>query len=456
MTPPPGDDIPPMGVVVSNIDPSEPAHVLIEKKDADGWVIVSNGTFTVEPRSSVTTRLARRAITGSEISAGGAYRITSNRPVTAYQINPHVSVGAYHSKGSSRDASLLLPVSAYGDTYIVPAWPYGPPSGSAGVEKAHVQIVAHAQTEVRVTSPVDGETGSTVPSLRAGETTTFCLQAGDYLQLTVKNAMDSFNGLSIEANHPVGVFSSNDCSNVPALWDAPACDHLEEQVLPVSSWGKEYALARVPQREGDWSDGYPPGLDGSVAIWQIMARDDDTTIHFNAAEDVRGLPESVALNAKEMVQYEVTGPPLHPGDFYVAADKPISVMQYMVGTMYDDLPGYALGDPSMVLWPPIERLRDSYVIDVPWGCNYNFLALVRERGTALSIDGLPVDATWSPVGTSSFEAARVRVMPGVHDVTGKGPFGVTVVGYDTFVSYAFPGGIADVPGPPGPPGHPPR
>ena len=44
-------------------------------------------------------------------------------------------------------------------------------------------------------------------------------------------------------------------------------------------------------------------------------------------------------------------------------------------------------------------------------------------------------------GTTGYEVARVPVADGVHVVEGGSGFGIIVVGYDAFDSYAYPGGL---------------
>jgi hypothetical protein len=93
-------------VSVSNIDPTQTANVVIEEKNGGNWTTVSNGSFSVGPRALVTRVLAHKYIAGTNIYVGGAYRITSDLPVIAYQFNPLDGSSSYLS-----DASLLLTAS---------------------------------------------------------------------------------------------------------------------------------------------------------------------------------------------------------------------------------------------------------------------------------------------------------------------------------------------------------
>jgi IgGFc binding protein len=418
---------PTYAVAVSNADRMASAHVVIERKDGDHWMTVNGGEFDVLPLSLVTRALGHRYVAGSTIYAGGAYRITSDRPVSAYQFCPLNSSTTQFS-----DASLLLPASAYDLYYILPAWPYGPADAHDGSDynnHAHLQIVAREPTTVTVSSPVLTEAGPSVPAIAAAGSGTFDLSEGDFLQLTVEEWMDSLNGAYIEADRPVAVFSSNDCVNVPVGGFATrSCDHLEEQVFGLQTWGTTYVAARVPQRA---SEG---------AIWQIMARDDDTHVTLDGSPLVTGLPPSLTLGAREMAELEVSGPPSQPGDFVARADKPILVTQYIVGGGYGN-PGIELGDPSMILAVPVEQYLGEYVVLVPKTWAYDYFVLVRTEGSVVTLDGTDVDDGWTHVGHSKFEVARIPVTDGVHELAASLPLGVIVVGYDSADSYGYPGGL---------------
>ncbi|MBW2526715.1 MAG: hypothetical protein JRI23_21205 [Deltaproteobacteria bacterium] len=409
-------------VAISNVDTAQTANVVIEQKSGTTWSVVSGGSFSVAPLSLQTRVLPHRYISGSEIYAGGAYRITSDLPVIAYQFNPLDGSSSYLS-----DASLLLPASAFDTYYIVPAWPYGPADGSISSGwPAHIQIAASSDTQVRVTSPITTVAGTGVPSLTPNVQASFNLTEGDYLQLTVLNFMDSFNGTYIESDQPVAVFTSNDCANVPTGGPYCCCEHLEEQVFGLQTWGTSYVAARVPRRSTEF------------AVWQIMAQEDTTTVSFDYNAQVTGLPANVTLNARQMVEYQVNGSASHPGDFFISADKPILVTQYMVASAFA---GGSNGDPSMIQAVPVEQFLDQYVVLVPSTWINDFLVLVREQGQTVSIDGNPVSSGWVPTGASNYEVARLSVPDGVHVLDGSAPFGVIVIGYDSYDSYGYPGGL---------------
>lgn len=410
----------PFAVAVSNVDPAATANVTVEMKTGATWAPVSGGTFSVAPRGLKTVNLAHRFTTGSALYAGGAYRVTSDLPVISYQFAPIDGAASFLS-----DASLLLPVSAFDKYYIVSAWPDGQDQGGTR-RAAHIQIVANEATMVTVTSPVAAVGGTGVAPLAPNVPQTYSLAQGDYLQLTVQNLNDSFTGTYITSDKGVAVFSSNDCANVPNIPSACCCDHLEEQLFGLQTWGQSYIGAQMPRRQAEG------------AVWQILAQQDATTVTFTPAPGVNGLPPSVVLNARQKVEYEVTGG-VASADFLVTSDKPILVNQFTVGSFHVQ-DGSSVGDPDMVQAIPTAQFLSSYTILVPGTWINDYLVLIRKTGATVMVDGIAPGGTWHPVA-GGFESLVVSVPDGVHTLDGNMPFGVAVSGYDSYDSYSYPGGL---------------
>ena len=78
----------------------------------------------------------------------------------------------------------------------------------------------------------------------------------------------------------------------------------------------------------------------SIAVW--------------AGDEVKAGDALVTLDARESIEYLVSGPASDPGDFYVTSDKPILVTQYMVAAQMVSSSGDQ-GDPSMVQAVPVEQ-----------------------------------------------------------------------------------------------------
>jgi hypothetical protein len=410
----------PYAIAVSNVDSSATANVVVEVKNGATWSAVPGGMFALPPHMVQTLTVPRRYADGSTIYAGGAYRVTSDLPVISYQFAPIDGSASFLS-----DASLLLPVSSLDKYYIVSAWPYG--EDVANVPRpSHIQIAASEACTVTVTSPIATVAGTNAPALQPNVPQTFTLAEGDYLQLTVQNLNESFTGAYIESTAPVALFSSNDCANVPNTPDQCCCDHLEEQIFGLQTWGKSYLAAQMPRRQTEGS------------IWQILAQQDNTNITFTPAAGVTGLPANVTLNAKQKVEYEVRGSTT-PGDFLVEADKPILVNQFTVGAFHVQV-NSMLGDPDMIQAIPTEQYLASYTVLVPSTWINDYFVLTRKAGAMILVDGVPPNATWNTV-PGGWETAVITIPDGVHTLESNTPFGVAVNGYDDYDSYAYPGGL---------------
>ena len=408
----------PFGVTVSNVN-DQPVHVKVEARVAGAWQVVANGEFDVGPLSVNTVVTPRAAVTGSAILVGNAFRVTASLPIIAYQFAPIDGSASFLS-----DASLLLPVSALDTVHLVPAWPSGIADNRAGNRHpAHLQIAAPAAVSVTVTVP-DGTLAGTLPAIGAGGTQTFNLAEGDVLQLDALPEK-SLDGAYVTSSGPVAVFSSNDCADVPSQPGSCCCEHLEEQIFGLQTWGKNYTAAQMPRRAQEPS------------VWRILAQQDNTTVNFSFSPNVTGLPASVTLNARQRVEYQVAGG-TEPGDFFVSADKPVHVNQFTVGSQ---LVGGNNGDPDMIQAVPVEQFLKRYVILAPTTWINDFVVLTRTAGKEVKLDGTAVAGPWLPVGNSGFETVVVKVADGPHVLEGEERFGVSVSGYDSFDSYSYPGGL---------------
>lgn len=401
-------------VVVSNVQTSLTAEVVVEEKQAGAWVVV-DGPVQVGALDLHVFPLANKVQQGSGMAVGGSYRITSDVPIVAYQFNPLV-MGWWSS-----DASLLYPTVAWDTLAQVVGW--GPGTG-----KSYATIVAGTDgTHVEVRPTVGTLSGPGVPPGVAGGVFSLDLDEGDVAQIAVTTDGTALTGTRIEANLPIGVFTGHECAFVPG--ELYACDHLEEQLAGLRLWGTSFAASRVPPRHPN---------DPEDSMWQIYASEDDTTITFEAPVPVTGLPPSpLVLDAGEHVEFFAGGPPAAPGDFYVEADKPIAVFDYMTG--WEHL-GEQIGDPAMLQLTPTEQFLERYVVLVPDQWTWDFLVITRPAGIEVELDGAAIDDALFVASAGGFEVARIQVEDGVHQLLGTAGFSVAVVGYDTADSYAYMGG----------------
>jgi hypothetical protein len=353
---------------------------------------------------------------GTGIRTGRAFRIATTLPVLATQFNP---IGG--ASGFTTDASLLLPTHTLGLDYIHLGWNVGFGGGSS------MDILAtEDETTVTITSPVNVAAAGGLPALTANVPTQVVIHKYDYIQIAAGSSM--LTGARVSADKPVALFGGHSCANVPSTAVA-ACDHIEEQIFPLETWGVNYVASRNPIRGGE------------AMRWRIVAAEDNTTINFDPPVSIGA---QTVLNAGQMVQFD------NQGDFSIAADDPILVAGYMTGCTSVNAAGCP-GDPYMVLMVPVEQYLDDYVFVVDTSYTRDFAKLVRPAGAEVTVECLGVvpDNRWTAIGNSGYEWATIDMNPGEGTCTtgtnqayGPQGFGLTVSGQSEAASYAYPGGLA--------------
>ena len=362
--------------------------------------------------------------TGSGIALGRAFRVVSDLPIVATQFNPLGGALAF-----TTDASLLLPTHALGTRYFHLAWGEGLGSGSSLV------VVATADGTTISLKPtvnvVGGQNG--MPPMLKGVPTEITLDRYDYIQLQT-NAGDT-TGSEIVADKPVAVFGGHSCGQVPNK-QVSFCDHLEEQIFPVETWGIEYIGLRSPARGSE--DMY----------WRVLARETGATVTFTPKPE--GLAEATqTIPAGGFLQFNASG------DFRIQSNHPILVAGYMYGSEAPGVPADGNpGDPSMVLMVPTEQWLGDYVFLVDSSYANDNVRLVRKamnNNVELGcLGGLVPEDHWQQIAGTQYVTATVNInpgevdcQPGTNTASAKTTtFGVIVVGEAQGASYAYPGGMA--------------
>ena len=386
-------------------------------------VITGDGTevttLVVNPGQLATIPLPRRDVPATS-NGQNSYAILSDRPVTAHQFNPLNQSGV-----ASNDASLLIPANALGTEYMVLGWPAIRPGRVTNGRAYFTIIAATDNTTVQVTPSAPIAAGDGVPAIAAGTTTEFTLSRGEVLSLgTDRIAGQDLTGSTIFSDRPVAVFSGHECADVPV--GVCCCDHLEEQLLPLSTWGNRIVAPKFEQR-GTEAD-----------IWRMTAAEDNTTITLNPPV---GAVSTFVLNRGEVRELSSAV------SFVVEATGPISMGQYMTGSGGNQIPfaSYCFlsgaGDPAFTLNVPDNQWLNSYIVLTPEGFEENFLNIVAPAGSSILLDGAPITASPITIGSSDTVLWQQPVTASAHRVSSDTPFGLYAYGIDCSVSYAYPGGM---------------
>ncbi len=457
----------PWGVALANAGQS-PALVTIEKDDAplgspSAPSIVFQGTIEPGDLAEVTmpTREVDCAVTPGDWYAPGtclsrnAFRITSTSPIVVYQFNNL-------THGYSTDASLLLPTTSLGRKYRVLGWPtahsFKVPFPIPGdpwadlVQRAYVTIVGTvANTQVTVHPSWRIKGNPPIPATPKGQSLTMTIGPFEVLNLesddaTLEECLQmstppycaDMTGTIVEASEPVVVFSGTEQSGIglphdaekPPSWteDKGCCNqHLEEQLLPIESFGKNFIVTRSALRSNPqftwWEE-------PDILRFMGVAAPAEVTTNLPAPLDKFTLqPGEVRETYSDK-------------NVVVSSTEPIAVAQFLLSQDYVE--PQPKGDPSFTVFPAIEQARTEYVFLALKEWDEHWVVIATEKTTEITIDGAPAaNCKTAPAGTlgdKEYESRTCPLTAGVHRISGNAPFQMMAYGYASADAYSFPGG----------------
>ena len=438
--------------------------------------------LTFQPTCDGTGRCTQIAEESAQV-VGGAYHLVSTLPVTVYQFSPLqfekptsatcvdvpyrtcllssdcrpgdqcipymgnifnlVCQSTTNCHSYTNDASILLPTTALKSEYLAisrQTYSIEFSQGTGTPSSGFVAIVGTDDgTNVMVTSTAYTEPGAGgLKAMTPGSSASFLLNKGDVLQLVSQRAISPCANLSVDpqadslcdlgpqydltgshivSDKPVAVFGGHSCSFVP--YDKWACDHLEEQLTPLETWGQRVVVAQTR-----------PAIAGEPNVWRIVSGSDGNAISF----DPPSVHAPITLATGAYVEFAAQG------GFMVTGSGRIAVGQYMVGESYLDQTSVTVGDPSLGLGVPVEQYRSNYDFISPATYTENDLTLIAPMGDSIVLDGQPVTGRWTAIGASGYGYQYVSLKPGAHHVSGASPFGITVSGVANYTSYLYVGG----------------
>jgi hypothetical protein len=353
----------------------------------------------------------------------GAYKLSSNRPVTVYQYNAL----EYTLNGSfsyTNDASLLMPVNAWTGNYRVAARHHF--YSTSGFLAVTAQA---ANTQVTITAPPGSHlVKAGIAGITTGDTGTVTMNDGDVIEIVtdgsyVANDPNDVTGTLVTATQPVQVIGGHQCVYVPD--NTGYCDHLEESMPPIETLSKDYLVTAPLIPTG--------GNVPKAEMVRIIATQPNTTLTYDPPQ--AGAPTSIA-QAGGWVEFQSAA------SFKVSANFKILVAQYMLG---QDAGGGS-GDPAMALAVATDQYRKSYLFHAPTNYQYNYVNITAKTGEVVTLDGAVVaNASFTAVGgNTGYSVARVALSnagSGNHTISAANPIGISVYGYGQYTSYWYPGGL---------------
>ncbi|GHT17156.1 hypothetical protein FACS189429_0630 [Bacteroidia bacterium] len=277
--------------------------------------------------SNVPTLGDKRNAVYAGVSAAGttvsnkSLHITSTKPVSIY---------AFNTKSATTDATLLLPVAAWGTDYyrmsnalVVPSTDLVAPKNFYDCE----MIIAREATTL---------------TLPGGATRT--LSAG---QVYCNASTSEMTGRHITSDKPVAYFTHTTLSAVPAGRNFG--DILFEQLMSVDRWGNQFLIPNAQQ-----------GGNSMNNLVRVIASEDGTKVNFSGAGRTGGqnISSGGTLNAGQWVELTLSSA---TGACYINSDKPTGVAAYLVGDGTKNNANY-FGDPSIAWVPALNQNIQSVLI----------------------------------------------------------------------------------------------
>jgi len=385
----------------------------------------SSGPYTGVPESG-------------QILVGRGVRVTSDVPVTVYGLN---------RVPKTTDAFLAYPTAALGLRYRVMSLPSAnDASFSLNDQVGGFAIVATAPDTTVTIVPPPTPAGA---NARTGDPITVTgMNVGDVYQLTAKDGYDavgdSLSGTLVTADKPIAVMESHTCTRLPEPMGAGMCDHVVQQLLPVSAWGTTYAV---------------PGLAGKKPELVVESGEKRYTVRVIA--DSAGTVVTI-----DGVVVATLGPgevhsSTHSGDVLVQTSRPAMVAQFAhgliedvggtgnsLGEAADAVTAGAIGDPFMLLVPSTDQFLNAYTVltaGEPGAFVAHYVNLVAfSPDPGITRNGQPVTETFREVGGagSGVWATSLSILEGAHRFDAADNFGVFVYGWTPEDSYGYPGGSA--------------
>ncbi len=382
------------------------------------------------------------SLAGSVLERGGAYHIVSSAPVVAYQFNALEYKRTYSGPADSydrnacpgapanldcfsysNDASLLLPSTAWTGSYRVGALPAGKTPGN--ILSANLTVTAASDgTTVSVALSGSGKVlaGGGIPATAGGGTLVQLLNAGDVMELVSESYGPDFSGSLVTADKPVEVFTSDPCIDVPD--NVRACDHIEESVIPAESLGKDYIVTTPVGPYG------VPGLH----VVRLVGNRDGTTLKY-APRKPTGCPDT--LQAGEVADCGVVG-----DSFVVQGTEEFGISSFGVGAhSYQHMNFDFRGDPDQTVFASALQFRTHYLFLAPDDYEENYAVVAGISSANPVIDGKPLTNYEELEGGYGVWRSRLGA-GGSHTLTSSEPVGLQVMGYGSFTSYTYPGGLS--------------
>ena len=368
-----------------------------------GW----DTTFSVGAHSVVTVTVPVEEAYPEEADVVGDYGIL-------VQATDSISLYAANYNSSSFDVTVVLPVEALSDEYVLQTY-------TPMVNAEFIVVAVEDNTVVDIT-PARALQGGHA----AQQTFSVMLQAGQTYFGVSKfgGVLGDLSGTVIQAqdNKPVAVFNGNICALVPT--QNSYSDHLVEQAVGVKYWGRSFAITSTESQNFD-----------RVRV---------TTLR-NGTEVRKNGTLLTTLQAFQTYEFQLSGT---EGSCYLETTNPVGVYLYIAGAVQGN--PEEKSDPSMVWIPPTEQMLMDVTFatfDSP-GIVDHYVNIVVPAGSVqeVMLDGVHIGNQFTLLnGSSNYAFLRKQITNGTHSLQCEGGFIAHCYGLGFHESYGYATGSKAVP-----------
>jgi gliding motility-associated-like protein len=356
------------------------------------YTVAANGTAVV------TVPNNQAHITTSQVVENKGIHVTALNPVTVYALNYE----AYSS-----DAAIVLPLNTLGVEYYAATINPAVVSGSPYPSEILIVGVQNGSS-IQITPSV-----ATLAGNAAGVPFNITLNQGQTYQIKASGDLTGTYIRSTGACEKFAVFSGSQCTNVGGC---NYCDHLSEQMYPVTTWGYNYATSPYQTRNGD--------------VFRIVASQPGTLVSINGGANI-------PLNAGQFHQQNLT-----PASF-ITSNEPIMVVQYSRGGDCDG----ANADPFAIVLSPVEQTLNNITFNAFTSTVISsyFVNIVSPTASIASVtlDGVNMAGFFTPIASNpTYSHCRRNITQGNHTINAPGGVNAYVYGYGSYESYGYVAGAS--------------
>jgi gliding motility-associated-like protein len=377
---------------------SEDANCLVKVSGVwnKGVIVTANRSLFVDIPIGVAYN------TSDEIVDYRAVRVTSDKDI---------EVRIANISNSSTDASTIIPLKHLPNA---PVYIINTLKGEIGRSSQILLVAPENSTEVEITPSV-----KTLDGRPAGIPYTVNMESGTIYQIKGKDS-SSLAGTEVKV---IGeckkliVLGGNECATVNYTNSCNGCDHLFEQLLPISFWGRDYLTTPFAET----TEGYNVN---------IVSTTDNNRIFRN------GILIGI-INRGESLFHEI---PTSVSAHY-SADEPISLLQLMKsGNCLGHTSGN--GDPSMMVLNPFhansKRIAVKPVHTVSLREHWINIIVKTSNSNRLTVDGNTIpQANFIPSAIPGFSYTSISVDDSIHFIESDSGFDAISYGYGANESYAM-------------------